>query len=111
MADLAPSDADAARAAQITKSFFYLVGDIMGGTDSTPRVDSSTVRSDGLLGPGGNTGQSIGIGSNGEVYVRGTTWNPFGPTTTTDAAPAGGLVITPGLIMLGIAALFILRHR
>ena len=112
MADLAPSDQDAARAAQITSGFFYLLGDVLNGTDSTPRFDSTTVRNDGLLGPV-NSPQSVAVGTDGSVYVRGTSGGYYATGSKVQPATgnAAGLTLTPGVLMLAVAVLFVLKHK
>ena len=111
MAQLMPTQNDDAARQQLTSNFFYFVGDLLQGTDTTLRVDPNQIRSDGMLGPVGNA-QSLGIGNGGEIYVRGST-GQYGTQQTALPAPAlptlAGLQITPGLMILAALAWFMLR--
>lgn len=113
MADnLMPSEADQARTSAVAQAFFYTLGDVLGGIDGAPRFDSTTVRDDGLLGPVSNQ-PSVGVGTDGAIYVRGRSGMYERSTASAPAvaASAGGLTITPGLLLLGAVAFFIMRSR
>ena len=112
-----PTQTDDAARQQLVSNAFYFVADFLAGADSAPRVDSQTVRADGLLGPNNNN-TDVAVGANGDLFIRGRSGLyskvPQGATTagvTPNAPLLAGLGISPGLLMLAIAGFFLLRHR
>jgi|GEM_PF-3172751 len=111
MADtLQPSDEDRDRTAAVASAFAYLVGDLLAGVDGSPRIDSTTVRSDGLLGPVSNQ-PSVAYGTDGAVYVRGQSgmYQRASGAAPVVSASAAGLSVSPGLLLLAAVAFFVLR--
>lgn len=104
---------DAARQASFTQAFFYTLGDIFSGTDSSPRLPSST-----------DPGIDVAVDAAGNPYIRGTTTDlGRGPVIGTNAdvtgstikddasAAAGGFVVTPGMVLAGLVALFLVSRK
>lgn len=100
-AGTATGNEDAVRQGTVSQ-FFYLLGDVLKGTDSQPVMDAST-RNTGVLGPAQTLGSvDVGVGANGEVYVRGQLGGPGNGQQTAQpaAAPAA---IPPMLLLIGAA--------
>lgn len=117
MADYLPTQTDDANRQQLVSNAFYFVADFLSGADSAPRVDSHTLRADGLLGPNNNN-TDVAVGANGDLFIRGRSGLyskvPGGAATagvTPNVASIGGFGISPTLLMLAIAGFFLLRHR
>jgi hypothetical protein len=95
---------DAARSTVFAQQFFYTLGDIFGGSDSSPRVTGTSQNVD------------VAVDVTGQAYVRGTTQGLGTSTTTSTAASAtaptiGGLTITPGMVLAGALAMFLFFKR
>jgi len=103
-----PTTAEDATRQQLVSAFFWTVGDILAGTDSTMRVDPGSLRTDGLLGPGGSS-TSYGVGNGGEVYVRGVAGQAAG-TGQTQVDTKAGISISPGLLVMALVAFLVLKH-
>lgn len=82
-AGTATGNDDATRQAPISQ-FFYLVADVLGGVDSQPRNEPGMTNGSGLAGPSATFGVDVGVGADGQVYVRGRA----GPEATGQAAAA-----------------------
>lgn len=112
MADYIETTNDDAARQQVVAQAFHLFADVLAGSDSQPRVDSQTTRADGLLGPPNNN-TDVAVGANGDVFVRGRsgTYTRYAAGSAPAAAAASaGQVITPGMIVLGLLVLMIVRH-
>lgn len=89
--------------AQVAGLFHHVV-DVLAGI-ATGDDAAAWVRTDGRAGPV-NSGQGFYIGADGNLYPRG----PLAASTAASApAASGGIVITPGLLMLAGLAFLILR--
>jgi len=98
-------NADAERQG-LFSSFFFSAANLLDGVDDSPRVGAAD--SGGMLGPGTSLGFDVGVGNNGEVYLRGRS-GQVGTDGTTGATTARR-AITPGmLLLLGVAAFLVLR--
>lgn len=96
---------DAARQQQVAQDFFYTLGDIFGGTDVSARVSSTN----------GNA-VDVAVDATGTPYVRGSTQTLFGgptyvPLTSTPAATQAGFTITPGMLLAGVLAIFLITRN
>jgi hypothetical protein len=107
----APS-ADAARQS-LFSSFFFATPNLLAGADASPRVPTGT-GTDGQLGPGTTLGVDVGVGNNGEVYLRG---QAGADSTASDASAApsspatGSITVSPMMLLAGLAALFFLTRK
>jgi hypothetical protein len=81
-AGTATGNADAVRQAPLSQ-FFYLVGDVMNGVDSQPRNEPG-MSGGTTVGPSSTFGVDIGVGSTGEIFVRGRAGSEGAPA---DPAP------------------------
>lgn len=108
MSDVTTLTDDANRQQSVSR-IFYLLGDVLQGTDSSQRMPSGEVHDQGLLGPA-VPGYDVGFGSGGEVFVRGRS-GQIGTTSTTTpngaAAGAGGFSLNPMTLVLIAGALFL----
>jgi hypothetical protein len=91
---------DAARQASIAQSFFYTLGDIFGGSDVSARVQTSN-----------GTAVDVAVDAYGTPYVRGTTAALPSGTTPKPAQADTGFVVTPGMVLAGLAVVLLLNHR
>lgn len=107
----APVD-DAARQG-LFSAFFFSAGNILTGIDDSPRIATGPGNGTDQLGPGTTLGIDVGVGSNGEVYIRGQAApTTSGQGTTAAASPSmAGLQLSPGLLLLGLAAAFLLLRK
>jgi hypothetical protein len=104
----ATGNTDAVRQS-IFSNFFFAAPSLMSGIDAAPRVSSATDGSP-LLGYGTTLGVDVGVGNNGEVYVRGqaaATGQTDSSVNGQAAAPAG-LQLTPGLLLVVAVAAYLL---
>lgn len=89
-------------------TFFFASPNLLGGIDDAPRIPTGPGNGTDMLGPGTTLGLDVGVGNNGEVYLRGRSGQ-----VGTDAGPAptaaAGFQLTPGLVLIAIAAFLILR--
>ena len=105
----AAGNEDAVRQAN-ANAFFFSFGNILRGVDDALVMDPSTKR-DGLLGPTDTLGVDIGVGANGEVYLRGTS-QASGPSTAAATTVAQGRIgpLTPmGWLIVAAIAYVILK--
>ena len=109
MADYLPTASDDAARQQMVSAFFWTAKNILEGTDTVLRLDPNEQRPDGMLGPNGSA-SSYGVGPNGEIYVRGTTGQTAAQPQSAQIPTVGGMTLTPGLLMLAIAAWFVFKH-
>lgn len=110
-----PTAADDAARQQGVSKFFYLLGDVLGGTDTSLRVDPNNVRQDGLLGP--TQSVDVGVDSYGNLYVRGRSTgygaaqtNTTDPKVTNAAAGVAGISVSPWMMALGALAWLLLKR-
>ena len=102
-------NADAARQG-LFSAFFFSASNLLEGIDDSPRIVSGPGNGTDLLGPGTTLGMDVGVGSNGEVYIRGKTGQVgTDASATTGGTPVSGFVITPMmlLILAGVAFLIL----
>lgn len=85
---------------QIASSFFYLVGDVLSGSDAQPRYEPG-------MSSAGGPAVSYGFGADGVLYERGRTG--YGATTTQAATLLGVPLTLPILLLVGVAAFLLLR--
>jgi hypothetical protein len=109
----ATANSDAVRQSQLS-SFFYATPNLLAGMDSASRLGN--VRNDGdggtgdLLGYGTSFGVDVGVGNNGEVYLRGRTGEVApAPSSSSSSPSVAGFALSPGLLLLAVAAFLILR--
>jgi|SRR6516164_1666885 hypothetical protein len=94
----ASANADAVRQSALS-SFFYSAGNLLAGMDNASRMgnvqnDASGTGGPDLLGYGTANGVDVGIGANGEVYVRGN----VGQVGTQDQVANSGQAAKPAAI-------------
>jgi hypothetical protein len=111
----APSPA--AAQASLFSSFFFSSPNLLSGIDASPRVPTGT-GSDGMLGPGSTLGVDVGVGNNGEVYLRGqagadsTAQDASAISAASSSTPAtGAITVSPMMLLAGLAALFFLTRK
>ena len=98
---------DDAQRQELASRFFYLVGDVIAGTDNSNRYDPGMRNGSGLLGPS-SYGTDVGVGGGGEVFVRGRA----GQLGTTDVAQQGTIAGLPGwMVVAGVALVAWLAWR
>ena len=102
----APNE-DAQRQAN-ANAFFFTFGNILEGIDDALTMEPSTKRN-GLLGPTETLGVDIGIGSNGEVFLRGTA-QASGPTAA-QAAQASSPRVSPMVLLVLAAVAFVILNK
>jgi hypothetical protein len=106
----AEGNEDAVRQAN-ANAFFFSLGSIFAGVDDALVMDPSTKR-DGLLGPTDTLGVDIGVGANGEVYLRGTA-QATGPNTRDAAQTVASGRIGPlspmGWLVVAVVAYIVLK--
>jgi hypothetical protein len=86
---------DSGRAEAVASSFFYTLGDILGGTDTQRRNAAATY-----------SPTDVGAAADGSIYVRGTTRQVSGNT----AAANAGMVISPTMILVGLGLYLLWKH-
>lgn len=86
---------------QLASSFFYLVGDVLGGSDSQPRYEPG-------MSAAGGPATSYGFGADGVLYERGRT--AYGATATQAVSLFGLPLSVPLLLVVGVAAFLLLRR-
>ena len=105
----------AAQNQSLFSSFFISTPSVLVGMDDASRMGNVTNDASAgpdILGYGRSTGIDVGVGNNGEIYIRGTS----GAVGTSDAtAQAGtaassssGVTLTPGLLLLLAVGAFLL---
>lgn len=109
----ASANADAVRQSALS-SFFYSAGNLLAGMDNASRMgnvqnDASGTGGPDLLGYGTSNGVDVGIGNNGEIYVRGN----VGSVGTQDAVANSGKTapaptVSPLLLLLLVGGAFLL---
>lgn len=104
-----PAGQEEARTQSNSAAFFFSFGDILRGVDDALVMDAST-RRDGLLGPTDTLGVDIGVGANGEVFLRGTA-QASGPSTPAATAAVQRRGLTPaGWLVVGVVAFLLLKR-
>lgn len=99
-------NADANRQS-LFSTYFFSAANLLDGVDDSPRIVNGPGNGTSLLGPGTTLGLDVGVGNNGEVYIRGRT-GAIGNEGAT-AATARGL--TPGMLLLIGVGIFLLARR
>lgn len=105
----ATQNGDAVRQSSLS-SFFYTAPNLLGGSDSASRM--GFVSNDGgasgeLLGYGVTFGADVGVGNNGEIYLRGQVGAP-GTTATNGQPVANAPSVSPLVLVLIVAAVVLL---
>jgi hypothetical protein len=105
---LIPTTNEEAHGQQIASQFFHLVGNVLGGADADPRMEPG-MTGGVLLGPR-HRGTDIGVGSNGEVYLRGSN-GAASSAAPSVASQIANLQFTPlaWLLLIAGAAYLLLR--
>lgn len=94
-------------------TFFFASPNLLSGIDDAPRIATGPGNGTDQLGPGTTLGVDVGVGNNGEVYVRGRTGqvgtDSSGAKNGTVSAPP--FVLTPGLMLLIAGAAFLFLRK
>lgn len=98
---------DAARQS-LFSAFFFASPNLLDGIDDSPRIVTGPGNGTDQLGPGTTLGVDVGVGNNGEVYVRGRTGQATSAQPVPPAATVAGVRITPAVLILGLVALALL---
>jgi len=98
---LIPTTNEEAHGQQIASQFFHLVGNVLAGSDADPRMEPG-MTGGVLLGPR-QRGTDIGVGANGEVYLRGSNGQA---SATTQAPTLFGVALTLPVVLLIAGAAF-----
>lgn len=96
---------DANRAERIASAFFYAAGDLLSSSDIEPRFDPGMYGGP-LMGPRTNTGDYV-VGDGGVIVERGT--GRIIGTQARASTPSAGLVITPGMLLIGALVFLAVR--
>jgi hypothetical protein len=104
---LIPTSSEAANNQQLASQFFYLVGDVMRGTDTDPRFEPGMTGGK-LLGPR-QSGVDIGFGEDGRAFIRGQSGTTSTPAPATPTLMGVPLTLTTLLLIAGAAYLLLLR--
>lgn len=100
---------DAQRQGTVSQ-FFYLIGDLMKGVDDQAVMDPST-RNTGVYGPAPTLGSvDIGVGANGEIFVRGRSGQGAANTTASQTQVAG-FTVSPLVLIAGAALAWFIFKR
>lgn len=94
-AGTATGNADAVRQGTVAQ-FFNTVGNLLAGADDQFVMEPGTANN-GLLGPTPTLGADVGVGVNGEVFIRGRTVDQNGNQTVQAQA-----VLSP-VVLIGLA--------
>lgn len=107
MADLvADPQSDDARRQALVSNFFYLAGDLLAGTDTSPRYGGGE-QGGPLLGPRTNS-PDVQVGDGGAIFQRGSA-RQVGQQTST---PGGGAVSLPlPVLLVGALVLYLAMRR
>jgi hypothetical protein len=92
-AGTATGNADAVRQAPLSQ-FFYNIGDVMNGVDAQPRAEPG-MSGGTTVGPSSTFGLDIGVGSTGEIFVRGRAGSQGAPADPTVATASSPPALTP----------------
>lgn len=99
---------DEARRQEFLSRAFYLVGDMLGGVDSQPRMEPGWTGGR-LLGPRGSNAD-VGIGNGGEVFIRGQA-GQIGTTDAPASSPVSALLGSPLLLVGAGVVLWLLLRK
>ena len=106
-AGTATSNDDAVRQSN-SAAFFNSFEGLLVGIDDQPRY-APAQRGSQVLGFGTAMGVDIGVGNNGDFFVRGRVGAGDASGETTSGQAAAPFRITPGLLLLCVAAFLILK--
>lgn len=98
---------DAARQSGAALWFNSIEG-LLSGIDDSMRVSQANEGSQ-VLGFGTSLGVDIGVGQNGDAFVRGRLGGTGGQAPTNGQAAPRGFRITPAMLLLALGAFLILR--
>lgn len=105
-------NADSARQG-LFSTYFFASPNLLNGIDDSPRIVAGPGNGTDMLGPGTTLGVDVGVGNNGEVYIRGRTGQvgtDSSGATNGQPAPAA-FQLTPGLLIIGAIAAFLLFRK
>lgn len=104
-AGTATGNDDAVRQGTIAQ-FFATAGNLLAGTDNAYTMEPGT-ENNGLLGPTPTVGFDIGVGNNGDLFVRGRT-NANDPSTTNSQTQQATVVGSPLMLLLLAVGVFLI---
>jgi hypothetical protein len=96
----------------VFSNFFFAAPNLLSGVDAEPRVSTAT---DGatMLGYGSTLGVDIGVGVNGDVYIRGQAGTGTGNVDqgTTGQPVASQAKLSPLMLLLIVGAVVFLAQK